>query len=270
MSITVHEQPGPGPTVVMLHGVFMDHHLWDGVAGLLAPRHLLAVDMPGHGASEPSGDGDTLDDHVGVIETMLDGRGVGGALLAGHSWGGMVALRLARRRPDLVAGLVLTNTPLVRTAGAARAGFLAQELLLRVGFPVGRYGRLAAASLHGQAHRRECPETAEAMAARLHLMGRATVRRTIRSVILEPGDALEWLEELRIPWTLLAGEDDYVLGDDVQARLSGASGTIRIVPGGHSSPVESPREVAASIADLDGRIAGYRPDAITAPVEPGR
>jgi pimeloyl-ACP methyl ester carboxylesterase len=44
---------GNGPTAVMLHGLFVDHTSWNGVAAALKDRfRVVAPDLPGFGESE--------------------------------------------------------------------------------------------------------------------------------------------------------------------------------------------------------------------------
>lgn len=246
--------PGPAfvdgePTVVLLHGVFMDTSLWDPVVSMLdVPT--LALDMPGHGVSGEPIHGTTLEDHVAWLEQVLRDEGARGAIVVGHSWGGMTALRLAARSQDLVSGLALINTPLLRTRGSGRLGFHVQRLLLRAGLlPAATYGRLAAGALIGDERRTTHPADITAMAARTQTMGRDRLAETLRSVLLEPDDALALVEGLTIPWLALAGEDDYVLAGGVRQRLA-ALGDLRTVAGGHASPLEDPSAVAAAITDL--------------------
>ena len=50
-----------------------------------------------------------LDRQVDDLVSVITGLGAGPCVLAGHSWGGLLAQLLAFRRPDLVAGLVLVD-----------------------------------------------------------------------------------------------------------------------------------------------------------------
>lgn len=92
-------------------------------------------------------------------------------------------------------------------------------------------------------------------------MGRRNVSNTLRSVLLEPGDALALLDELRVPWIFVAGRDDSVLGDGVAERLERADRLVR-VPGGHMTPIEQPDAVVEAIDDVRTmiRLGGNSPD----------
>ncbi len=243
-----HIATGPVP-VRLLHGVFADHHLWDGVVARLSGLDVVALDSPGHGSAPRP---DPLPDLDALVDLLADQLGPGGpAVLAGHSWGGMLALRLAVRHPSLVSGLLLCNTPL---EPADRAGFAAQRLLLGLGLPAGAYGRIAAGALYGRAHLAAHPGTRAATAATLRGLGRRGARDVLRRVLIEPGDAVDLLARVTVPVTVLAGEDDYVASAALRARVDAAGHPMRIVPGGHMSPAEAPAEVAAALAHVaEGR-----------------
>lgn len=115
---------GSGRPLVLLHGITLSARTWHYQFEDLADDHrLVAVDLRGHGTSEP---GDStwslaeLADDLARVFTMLDLRD---AVLVGHSMGGMVALRFVLDHADLVTdrvrGLVLMSTsggPVVRLA----------------------------------------------------------------------------------------------------------------------------------------------------------
>ena len=79
---------------------------WRQVADRL-PRTLdvLALDRPGYGASRQPAGGFAYGARAVVAE--LDARGIGQAVLAGHSYGGGVALAAAQLAPERVEALVL-------------------------------------------------------------------------------------------------------------------------------------------------------------------
>ena len=96
-----YEESGEGPDLVLLHGFGGCLEHWNPVVGKLATeRHVVAVDLPGFGRSEPWGRGQTvLDRHlVDRVEAFLDAVGLEAPAVAGNSLGGVVALELAKRR----------------------------------------------------------------------------------------------------------------------------------------------------------------------------
>ena len=243
--LAAYTRDGRSPTVLLLHGVFMDHTLWDHVLELRSDVRAVALDMPGHGTSDPAGltSLDAAMDAVTSTVTAMDALPV---VIVGHSWGGMVGLRLAAARPDLVRGLVLSNTPLVRNRGLTRIGFHAQRGLLSAGFPPTAYGRIAARSLVGADYLSDHPEVASQTAARLTSMGRTRIRQTLASVLLAPHDAVDLLGELQVPWRAVGGAHDYAIAGGV-ADVIRREGDLVVAPGGHTSPLEAPQVIADAL-----------------------
>ncbi len=100
---------GDGQPILCIHATGFLAALWHPVAVALTRRaHVFALDLRGHGDSEP---GDSYwwsvfaDDVAGVL-SALDSRS---AVLVGHSVGGAAAALCTARRPGLVRGLVLVD-----------------------------------------------------------------------------------------------------------------------------------------------------------------
>jgi len=72
--------------------------------------HALGADLRGHGLSDLGRAPKHIDDHAADLAALLDAVGVRRATICGVSVGGMIALGLWRRRPDLVERLMLCCT----------------------------------------------------------------------------------------------------------------------------------------------------------------
>lgn len=107
---------GEGPPVVLLHGLGRTGNGWKHVIELLVPYGFRAVafDLLGFGASpKPQWLRYDIDDHASAVISAIQRLRLGEpAVLVGHSMGCLVALRVARRRPDLVRHMVLYEMPL--------------------------------------------------------------------------------------------------------------------------------------------------------------
>jgi pimeloyl-ACP methyl ester carboxylesterase len=103
--VQVTERPGEDPAIVFIHGLPGSIRDWDNVQSLLPERHLIAIDRPGFGDS--GGSPLTMREQADVIAEALKALSVERALLVGHSYGGTVALTVARRHPGAVGGVVL-------------------------------------------------------------------------------------------------------------------------------------------------------------------
>lgn len=99
---------GEGEPLLLLHGLAGSTGNWVELLPELVRRHrVLAVDLPGHAGSGRLPRGAPIADFATAAASVLEAESSGPALVAGHSFGGLVALRLAQRRPELVRGLLL-------------------------------------------------------------------------------------------------------------------------------------------------------------------
>jgi pimeloyl-ACP methyl ester carboxylesterase len=230
----------------------MDSSLWDGVLPAFGDRTVVTVDGPGHGRSDDPPSRWTLDQHTEALREVMDHHGLDRAVLVGHSWGGMVSLRLSLAHPDRVAGLGLVNTPLTRTAGLSRAGFRAQQALLLATGATRFYSRRAAGSMYDTASLRRRPALAAEMAHRLRSRRGRTLSQTLSAVILQPADMLDELRHVTVPTSVVAGATDYVLPPVVQRAVAEAlpEAVVTLVAGGHVSPQEDPDATVTALHDL--------------------
>jgi len=122
---------GSGDPFVLLHGLGGSAGNWAELVAPLAERcRLLVVDLPGHGGTAALPRGAGMSDFAGVVAEVLTAESIDRAYIGGHSFGGLVALRLAQQRPELVRGLLL-GAPAGIASGTrfARAAVLASTRL---------------------------------------------------------------------------------------------------------------------------------------------
>ena len=106
-----YERAGEGPLLVLVHGAADDGRIWQPqLAGLAEDFTVVAWDEPGAGRSSDLPEGFGLSGYADGLAALLESLDLGPAHLAGISWGGTVALELYRRRPELVATLILIDT----------------------------------------------------------------------------------------------------------------------------------------------------------------
>ncbi|MCU1362292.1 MAG: hypothetical protein JWM55_120 [Acidimicrobiaceae bacterium] len=104
------------PQLVLVHGGAQNAHTFDTVA-LALQRPLLALDLAGHGHSDPSPFAHSaFEHHARDLEVALSELTNRALPLVGMSLGGMCSIVVAAERPDLVTSLVLIDiTPGVNT-----------------------------------------------------------------------------------------------------------------------------------------------------------
>ncbi|HET6835001.1 MAG TPA: alpha/beta hydrolase [Acidimicrobiales bacterium] len=247
------------PELALLHGGAQNAHTWDTVA-LALDRPLVAIDLPAHGHSDgPRGGfadpaGNAEDVAAAMRALAPEARGV-----VGMSLGGLTALALSARAPELVRSLVLVDiTPGVdegkatsitafingpesfasfadilartvefnptRTVSSLRRGILHNAVQRDDGSWVWRYAR----------HRAEAPETATRH--------------------IDFSDLWRAVDELKVPLMLVRGMLPQSVVDDADEaellRRNPAARVEHIEQAGHSVQGDTPVELAALLADF--------------------
>lgn len=149
--VAEHDPGGAAPTVVLIHGSLDRSSAFARVQRHLADLRVLRYDRRGYGRSTELGPATSFDQQVDDLASVVDDRP---ATLVGHSLGGVIALALAARKPEMVHAVVAYESPMAwepwwpaATAGAAamatdgEAGEAAERFMRRM---VGdeRWGRL--------------------------------------------------------------------------------------------------------------------------------
>jgi pimeloyl-ACP methyl ester carboxylesterase len=121
-------EAGDGPAVVLLHATLASGRELEPLVTTLAGDgfRVLAPDRRGSGDTRVHGDAPSApidaSVHVADLVAILEAAGTGPALVAGHSFGGCIALELAAREPGLVAGVWAWEPPYAPVApGSIRA-----------------------------------------------------------------------------------------------------------------------------------------------------
>src|SRR5450631_4479716 len=109
-SIT-YVQKGAGPVLLLIHGMAGSLETWRAVIDPLARNAtVLAVDLPGHGASSPGGGDYSLGSLAAGLRDVLTTLGHDRATLVGHSLGGGIAMQFSYQFPEMTERLVLVSS----------------------------------------------------------------------------------------------------------------------------------------------------------------
>jgi pimeloyl-ACP methyl ester carboxylesterase len=98
---------GTGRPLVLLHGGFLHHRMWDDQIPVFASRYrVIAPDARGHGRSAVPAGPYRLTDDLAALLRHLD---TGPAVLVGVSMGASTAVDTALEHPDLVTAVVVSG-----------------------------------------------------------------------------------------------------------------------------------------------------------------
>ena len=117
---TIHfVDEGEGAPLLLFHGNPTWSFLWRKVIHALAGEaRIIAPDLVGLGLSDkpraPSAH--QLEMHVGVMHALVESLGLSSVVIAGQDWGGPIGMGVASRFSGTVAGIVLSNTAVLRPA----------------------------------------------------------------------------------------------------------------------------------------------------------
>ncbi|GAS91381.1 alpha/beta fold hydrolase [Mycolicibacterium brisbanense] len=238
----------PRPTLVLLHGVGLDHTVWEPMTALLADRFdVIAPDLPGHGDRPPAPAGVTLAD----LADGVAGEIPSGSHLVGFSLGAMVAQHLAVHRPELVATLtsvasVCRRTPEERDAVLARLDTAAADIAASSAASLRRW-------YDGTDVSREQIARTQATLLANDPDSFLNCYRVFATADAEIGSQLG---HITAPALAITGSDDPGSTPEMTRRLAAAIPGCQavIVPGArHMLPVQCPRELADAITSFIGR-----------------
>lgn len=241
-----YDRAGSGPPLVLVHSAASDGREWRlQVAGLSDEFTVVAWDEPGAGRSSDVPGDFALAGYAIALAGLVDAVGAP-AHVCGLSWGGTVALELYRRRPDLVATLVLADTyagwrgSLPEHELRARVADAEQMLdAARGGVPPAVAGAFAGAPP------REIAELLDAVAADVRP---ESLRVALRA--MAEADLRDVLPAIAVPTLLVWGELDARSPLSVARAFARAipHAELVVIPGaGHMSNLERPDEFNAAL-----------------------
>ena len=109
------ESPTPSGAIpiVFVHGMVGHAGFWNAALAACADRRrAIALDLRGHGNSGAPRDGSySVESCADDVEAVFDALALEAAVLVGHSYGTLVTIEAAARRPDVVRRLILIDPP---------------------------------------------------------------------------------------------------------------------------------------------------------------
>jgi pimeloyl-ACP methyl ester carboxylesterase len=101
---------GAGPAILLIHGLGGSWQAWlENICSLARDHRVIAVDLPGFGASPIDRDTVTIAAYARSLDELSRALELTSYVAVGSSLGGWIAAELALRAPDRCAGLVLVD-----------------------------------------------------------------------------------------------------------------------------------------------------------------
>ncbi|HEU4701487.1 MAG TPA: alpha/beta fold hydrolase [Conexibacter sp.] len=264
---------GAGPPLLFVHGLSGRWQNWlENMPHFARTHRVIAVDLPGFGASPMPREGISIPGYAGFLEGICDALSIDAAAVVGNSMGGHIASELAIRSPQRVERLMLVS-----------AAGISAELVQRNAVIAG--GRVVAALMTQSAARHE------------RLARRPGLRRIALSFVVRHADRLsaplahelmsgagkpgflpaleavvthrisERLPQIACPTFVLWGEDDHVIPVRDARRFSELIPDVRVEvwpDTGHVAMLERPAAFNALLEAFLAEAPGER----VAPAEP--
>ena len=226
----IEERGSGNETVMLLHGGLENS---DGLLGAIGPAlgakfRLVAFDRRGHGRTadddEPFHYESMADEVIGVINHL----GVDPVHLVGWSDGGIVALAVASREPELISKMVVIG------ANFHVDGFMGLELDPSSPF----------AAMLARDHAQRSPDGADHFGV--------VVQKSSALWATEPTMTVDELREISTPTLVLVGDDEPIPLDHTCTMYEALPNSqLAIVPGtSHALPLEQPGETARLIMEF--------------------
>jgi pimeloyl-ACP methyl ester carboxylesterase len=268
---------GRGPAVVLLHGVSESAAIWAPLFAELGHVRLLAVDLPGHGLSDPAvfRRGQVREHARQLIEDILDALGLDEVPVIGHSLGGMFALWHLAAGSGRICEMVAIGEPAVALPGVRVRMPLSLltvrglgVAVLRAPSPHRAYRSLLAQGLGSadvaaapgpliEALRLSArrPQNAKTVASLMHAIDR--FRRPRPESVLTSAE----LATITTPTTFILGSGDPYLSITRARQSIGQIHGARLyqMPGGHAPWLADAQHAAKLIATHSHLITGPHP-----------
>lgn len=236
-----HTLHGAGKApVLLLHGLGSCAADWTPQIEILQATHrVVAVDLPGHGASPLPRGRLTIEDMAVAVAALAADVAGEPAHVVGLSLGACVAVRLTLQAPACVRSLTLVNPfACVRPGGPSDVARLAQRLWLLATAPMPTLAAHVARRLFPWPEQRALYEAAVISLGATSRRGYAAAMRALARF-----DARGQLGAIRRPTLVVAGDRDAVVALGPKLRLGAAipGARVVVVPGsGHATPYDQP------------------------------
>jgi len=248
-------QTGPeGQTIVLWPSILADYRIYRHPIEVWRGRHrIVAIDGPGHGESGRSPGAISMHDCGQALGEVLDELAISEPVaVVGTSWGGLVAGEFALAQPKRILGLVMLNTPIIKSPNSP-------SLSDRFVVWGARWIHASAAYRNGVAKAFFLPTTIarggvaqEDFHHHLRQADGAALAQAVRSVLIDREPLADRMKGIKAPTLFVAGRQDAMYPVDALQRAASAlpNGHFEALDTAHISVVDDPLSVTALIDDF--------------------
>lgn len=238
------------PELVLLHGVGLDHTVWEPVIAELAGAfEVSALDLLGHGSRPAAPASTSLADLADDVATRV----ARGSHVVGFSLGALVAQHLALHHPELVASLTLVSSVCRRTPREREA------VLARLRAAEADFTASATASLQRWYDGTDVDEeVVRRTGATLLANDAASFLACYRVFATADAEVAPDLHRIGVPALAVTGELDPGSTPEMTHRLAESMPSCRavVIPDArHMLPVQRPAELVSALTDFLGEHA---------------
>ena len=246
-----YTEVGIGRALVFVHGMPGSWQSWLPQLEAFSPQYrVIAIDLPGYGASKYRADLDTPAKVADLLLCFLDDVAKGETVhFVGLSLGGMIGMEYAARAGASLATLTLLDcSPRFGLDGSSYADAFVEQVAapLREGVRLEDLSRSILQGLVGP----QCPESA--FRAALSAMLRTTPDGLVQAArLIGNHDASAKLGAISVPTLVMAGEADQATPLAYSELIAESMGNARLVTvptAGHLSNIENPKFVNDQLA----------------------
>jgi len=235
------------PTIVLLHSLLCDGGMWRGQVGpLRALGRVVVIDSPGHGKSDVPPPF-TLEDHTRALLDAFEELRIGRAIVAGVSWGGMLAMRVALHHPGRLAAMAILDSSADGTLWKERLEYRAMCAVVRaVGMPPRLLKERVVPLMFAPRTRTHAPELVDEFVRTLGGFSREGVTRATKAVSIDRPSIVEELRRITVPTLVGYGEYDKATPAAHSRRIASRIGGSLLAVfegGGHLAALEVPDAV---------------------------
>lgn len=262
-----YEQTGSGPQLLFIHGMCGDADVWAGQVARLADRFTcITYDRRGHTRSTLGSAPESVETHAADAAALIEALHLDRPVVVGSSGGARITVELARSRPELFAGAVVSEPPIFSLEPEASRRFMG-EVTATVGPAAQSGGPRAAVDAF-------FPLVCPGLWSGLDETGRDRLRANGQMMLAEfSGRPYELTRDqaagIDLPVLVIAGTTSHPALRDIAATLARTLPDARLLTlegSGHVTYVERPDDFSRAVRDhADGVFGAAVRSAVPAP-----